>query len=384
MILPNYAKIDLGTGKVEPFAIKEDYYRKYIGGKTLAARLLLDLMPKGTDALDTAAVLIINTGPLNGTGAPSSSRFNMTFKNVLSGGIGTSNCGGAFGFMMKRAGYDGLIITGKAAKPSRIEIIDGNISILGAEDIWGLDTEAAQEKLKKHSLPSAGGQAAFHGMLVIGPAGENLVRYACTASGERMAGRCGTGAVLGSKNLKALSAYGTKMPQTAHPEKLKSFIKKWVRFIKGHPMTGDALPRYGTVGLVNKANATGALPTRNFKYGYDPEADAVSGETLAETELTRNSGCISCPIRCERRVKKGKKAASSGQENEQSEQNADDSNHEIKGPEYETTGFLGPNIGAKDLRAIIDLNYVCDLLGMDTISVASTIAGAREVKEKGI
>jgi len=366
MKLPIYAKIDLDAGKVELFPVTEDYYRKYIGGKTLAARLLLDLMPKGTDALDPAAVLIINTGPLNGTGAPSSSRFNMTFKNVLSGGIGTSNCGGTFGFMMKRAGYDGLIITGKAAKPSRIEIIDGNISILDADDLWGLDIEAAQEKMKTFSE-----QAAFHGKLVIGPAGENLVRFACTASGERMAGRCGTGAVLGSKNIKALNAYGTKMPQTAHPEKLSRFIKKWVRFIKGHPMTGDALPRYGTVGLVNKANATGALPTRNFRYGYDPDADAVSGETLAETELTRNSGCVSCPIRCERRVKK---SMAKGEETA----------HEIKGPEYETTGFFGPNIGAKDLRKIIDINYVCDLLGMDTISVASTIAFAMELKEKGI
>jgi aldehyde:ferredoxin oxidoreductase len=358
--LPVYAKIDLDTGKTEPFIISEDYYRKYIGGKTLAVRLLLDLMPQGIDALAPAAVLIINTGPLNGTGAPSSSRFNMTFKNVLTGGIASSNCGGTFGFMMKRAGFDGLIITGRASKPSRIEIIDGVISIHSAEELWGLDTEVTQEKL----------QAASHGKLVIGPAGENLVRYACTASGERVAGRCGSGAVLGSKNIKALSAYGTKMPETAHPKKLSRFIKKWVRFIRNHPMTGDALPRYGTAGLVNKANATGALPSRNFRFGSDPDADAVSGETLAETELTRNSGCISCPIRCERRVKKDAKG--------------EDTGHEIKGPEYETAGFFGPNIGAKNLRKVIDLNYICDALGMDTISAASTIAFAMELKEKGL
>jgi aldehyde:ferredoxin oxidoreductase len=364
MILPVYAKINLDNGKAEPFAISEDYYRKYIGGKTLAARLLLDLMPKGTDVFDPASVLIINTSPLNGTGAPCSSRFNMTFKNVLSGGIASSNCGGTFGFMMKRAGYDGIIITGRAEKLSRIEIIDGVISILPAQELSGLDTEAVQKKMQACS------QAAFHGKLVIGPAGENLVRFACTASGERMAGRCGSGAVLGSKNIKALSAYGTKMPEVAYPKKLKKHIKKWVRFIKGHPMTGDALPRYGTAGLVNKANATGALPSRNFRYGYDPDADAVSGETLAETELTRNSGCISCPIRCERRVKKG----GSGE----------DANHEVKGPEYETSGFFGPNIGAKDMRKIIDLNYICDLLGMDTISAASSIAFAMELKEKGL
>jgi len=360
MILPLYAKIDLNTGKVENYTISEDYFRKYIGGKTLAARLLLDLMPQGLNALSPEAVVIINTGPLNGTGAPSSSRFNMTFKNVLSGGIASSNCGGTFGFMMKRAGFDGIIITGRAEKPSKIEIIDGEISIHQAEDLWGLDIEKTQEKLPAH-----------HGKLVIGPAGENLVRFACAASGERVAGRCGSGAILGSKNIKALHAYGTKMPQVAYPQKLQKFIKKWIKFIKNHPMTGDALPRYGTVGLVNKANATGALPSLNFKYGYDPQADAVSGETLAETELTRNSGCISCPIRCERRVKKSKKSA-------------DEPDHEIKGPEYETTGFFGPNIGAKDLRKIINLNYTCDLLGMDTISVASSIAFAMELKQNGL
>ncbi|MCL1929308.1 MAG: aldehyde ferredoxin oxidoreductase family protein [Treponema sp.] len=353
MKLPVYAKINLDTGKVEPFGISKDYYRKYIGGKTLAARLLLDMMPQGTAALDPAAVIIINTSPLNGTGAPSSSRFNMSFKNVLTGGIASSNCGGTFGVMMKRAGFDGLVITGRAERHSRIEIVDGIVSILPAEELWGLDTEAAQEKLP-----------AFHGKLAIGPAGENLVRYAATASGERMAGRCGSGAVLGSKNIKALSAYGTKMPSAAHEKKLNRFIKKWVRFIRNHPMTGDALPRYGTVGLVNKANASGALPSRNFRYGRDPDADAVSGETLAETELTRNSGCMSCPIRCERRVKK--------------------EDREIKGPEYETAGFFGPNIAAKDLRKIIDLNYLSDLLGMDTISLASSIAFAMELKEQGM
>ncbi|MCL2179527.1 MAG: aldehyde ferredoxin oxidoreductase family protein [Treponema sp.] len=354
IFLPVYARINLDDNTIEPFAIKEDYYRKYIGGKTLAARLLLDLMPAGTVALDPAAVLIINTGPLNGTGAPSSSRFNMTFKNVLTGGIASSNCGGTFGFMMKRAGFDGIIITGRAKTPSRIEIVDGDISILPADDLWGLYTEAAQEKLP-----------AYHGKLVIGPAGENLVRYACAASGERVAGRCGGGAVMGSKNLKALSAYGTKIPQVVNEKKFKVFIKKWVRFIRNHPMTGEALPRYGTAGLVNKANATGALPSRNFRYGHDPDADAVSGETLAETELTRNSGCVSCPIRCERRVKNSE-------------------NREIKGPEYETVGFFGPNIAAKDLRKIINLNFICDALGMDTISAASSIAFAMELKEKGI
>ena len=351
--LPLYARIDLSSGKTENFPIDRETFEKYLGGKTLAARLLLDLMPKGLAPLDPEALIIINTGPLNGTGAPSSSRFNLTFKNVLTGGIASSNCGGTFGFMLKRAGFDGLIIQGRSPFPSRIEIVNGKVSILKAEELWGLDTEKTQEKLP-----------ARHGKLVIGPAGENLVLYASACSGERMAGRCGGGAVLGSKNVKALSAFGSRMPAVYNPEKFRAFVKKWTNFIRKHPMTGDALPHYGTMGLVNKANASSALPSHNFKYGYSQDADNVSGETLAETQLVRNSGCVSCPIRCERRVMKD--------------------GREIKGPEYETAGFFGPNIDASDLKAVIDLNYACDLLGMDTISAASSLAFAMELKERGL
>ena len=366
--LPRYAAIDLSTGTSEDFHISREYFEKYLGGKTLAARLLLDLMPPGLDPLDPNSLIIINTGALNGTGAPSSSRFNLSFKNVLTGGIGSSNCGGSFGIMLKRAGYDGLIIRGRSALPSRIEIVDGKISILGAEDLWGLDTEETQEKL-----------CAYHGKLVIGPAGENLVRFASAASGERMAGRCGGGAVFGSKKLKALSAYGTRQPPVFNPTGFKRFVKKWTAFIRNHPMTGDALPHYGTMGLVNKANATGALPTRNFRYGHFESADKVSGETLAETLNVRNAGCLSCPIRCERRVMSEPSSAKHG-----SAEHGGTGGREIKGPEFETAGFFGPNIGASDLSAIIDLNYTCDLLGMDTMSAASTIAFAMELKEQGM
>ena len=353
MKLPVYLRVDLTTGTMEEFPISGEYFRKYVGGKCLAARLLLDLTPAGLDALDPRCALIINTGPLNGTGAPSSSRFNMTFKNVMTGGIASSNCGGQFGVLLKKAGYDGLIITGRAREPSVLSVVDGQGSLAPAGELWGLDMEQTQAKLPAH-----------YGKLVIGPAGEHMVRYASASSGERMAGRCGTGAVLGSKNLKAILAYGTRELHPEEPERYYKFIRKWVRFIKKHPMTGQSLPRYGSAGLVNKANASWALPTHNFKYGHDEQADAVSGETLAETELVRNSGCVSCPIRCERRVKvKGK---------------------EVKGPEYETLGFFGPNIDGHDLRKVLDLNYLCDTLGMDTISCASSIAFAMELRERGL
>ena len=350
---PVYAKVDLTTGRWERYEVPREYFKKYVGGKCLAARLLLDLTEPGLDPLDERAAIIINTGPLNGTGAPSSSRFNLSFKNVLTGGIASSNCGGQFGVMLKRAGFDGLIITGRAKEPSVLEALDGEIHIKPAPELWGLDAEKTQERFPE-----------WYGKLVIGPAGENGVLYASAISGERVAGRCGSGAVLGSKRLKALVAYGSKRPEIFDREGFDGFILKWIKFIKKHPMTGQSLPRYGSAGLVNKANATNALPTRNFQSGHFDRADAVSGETLTETRLIRNSGCVSCPIRCERRVPVD--------------------GRELKGPEYETLGFFGPNIGAADMDTVLRMNWLCDIYGVDTISFASSLAFAMELKERGM
>ena len=353
MKLPVYAKVDLTSGRWERYEVPREYFKKYVGGKCLAARLLLDLTEQGLGPLDERAAIIINTGPLNGTGAPSSSRFNLSFKNVLTGGIASSNCGGQFGVMLKRAGFDGLIITGRAKEPSVLEALDGEIHIRPAPELWGLDAEKTQERFPE-----------WYGKLVIGPAGENGVLYASAISGERVAGRCGSGAVLGSKRLKALVAYGSKRPEIYDREGFDRFILKWIRFIKKHPMTGQSLPRYGSAGLVNKANATNALPTRNFQSGHFDEADSVSGETLTETRLIRNSGCVSCPIRCERRVPVD--------------------GRDLKGPEYETLGFFGPNIGAADMDAVLRMNWLCDIYGVDTISFASSLAFAMELKERGM
>lgn len=353
MKLPVYALIDLSTRKVSPYEISKAYYAKYIGGKTLGARLLLDLTPAGVDPLGADAIVIVNTSPMNGTGAPSSSRFNMTFKNVLTGGIASSNCGGQFGVMMKRAGFDGVILKGQSETPVTIEIIDGKVSIADASELWGRDAEETQDAFPK-----------IYGKLVIGPAGEHLVRFASAVSGERVAGRCGAGAVLGAKKVKALVAYGTQRPEIYNRKGFNKYVKKWVAFLRNHPMTGEALPNYGSAGLVSKANSTNALPTHNFKYGHTPDAHYVSGETLADQYLLRNSSCISCPIRCERRVSID--------------------GRDVKGPEYETCGFFGPNIDAISMENMLRLNYLCDILGMDTISLASTIAFAMELKENGV
>jgi aldehyde:ferredoxin oxidoreductase len=353
LALPRYACIDLTSGAVSELPSSEDYFRLYLGGKALATRLLLDLTPPGLDPLSPEAVIIVNTGPLNGSGAPSASRFNMSFKNVLTGGIASTNCGGNFGFALRKAGYDGLVIKGAAASPTLIAIDDGAIELRDATELWGLTLSEAQAHFER-------GQEPF----LIGPAGENQVYYAGVASGERIAGRCGGGAVFGAKKLKGLVASGKQPIPVFDKEKFKAFNAKWIKFLRSHPMTGEALPRYGSGGLVNKANASDALPTHNFQAGHYADADKFSGETLAETLLVKNSGCTSCPIRCERRVKSGE--------------------NEIKGPEYETLGLFGASLEVDQLDAIIEINRVCDELGMDTISAAGTLAFAMELGEKGV
>ncbi len=353
IILPTYIMLDLTTGETSDYPISEKLAMDYLGGKALGARLLFDLMPKGVDPISKDNVLIINTSPINGSGAPSTSRFNMTFKNVMTGGIASSNCGGPFGTMLKAAGFDGIILKGGCEKPSYVQILDGNITIHDASELWGMDTEKAQEQFDPQ-----------WGKVVIGPAGENLVHYACAVSGERVAGRCGAGAVMGAKKLKALVAYGTKKTTIYDKETFDKYTRKWVDFLSKHPMTGNALPRYGSAGLLNNANASHALPTHNFSKGQYEHAQDITGEKLADTLLVRNGSCLSCPIRCERRVKVNGK--------------------EVKGPEYETVGLFGSNIDNNDLEWINTVNYEVDIYGMDSISLGGTIAFAMELQEKGM
>lgn len=353
MIKPRYVKVDLTSKSVEPYEISETDAKLYIGGKTLGAKILYDNLEKGVDPLGPHNIFVVNTGPLNGTGAPASSRFNISTKNVLTGGIASSNCGGTFGFRLRKAGFDGVIVSGKSEKPCYIEIMDGKVTIKDASKIWGMNTEEVQEHFDSR-----------YGKLVIGPAGENLVRYSCAVSGERVAGRCGVGAVMGSKNLKGLIAYGTIEIPIYNREKLSKYTKKWTKYLKSHPVTGEALALYGTAGFLSKCDATGILPTKNFQKGKYSKAEEISGETLYEKHLTKNGGCVSCPIRCERRVLVGGK--------------------DVKGPEYETLGLFGSNIENANLSLINEWNLLADLYGMDTISLAGTLAFAMELKEKGL
>ncbi|MBU4193987.1 MAG: aldehyde ferredoxin oxidoreductase family protein [Actinobacteria bacterium] len=348
-----FLDIDLSTGKVGEYDVSDEMLEAYLGSKGLATRILYDTLPKGVDPLGDENVLIVNTGPLVNSGAPCTSRFNVTTKSPLTGGILSCNCGGSFGMFLKKAGYDGLILRGKAEKPTWIQIEDGNVELNEADDLWGLNTEETQEKLPKGT-----------GKIVIGPAGENAVLYACIISQERAAGRGGAGAVMGSKNVKAVTAKGNQKVPKAEPEKFKKDVKKWAEILKEHPSTGEMMPEYGTGVFINRCNAANTLPTHNFAKGSFAEADAVSGETLAETKLTGNFGCPSCVIKCGRRVEVDGK--------------------DVKGPEYETLGLLGPNLENPDLGRICDWNYQADLLGMDTVTLGNTLGFAMELNEKGL
>lgn len=325
----------------------------YLGGKTMAARILFDNVSADVKPLDPENYLVISTGPLSGTGAPSSSRFNVSTVSPLTGLLMSSNCGGNFGLNLKKAGYDAVVITGKSATKTRIEITEDKVEFHSADDLWGKSTSATQEAL---------GEGI--GRLVIGPAGENLVKYAAVFSDDRTAGRAGAGAVMGAKNLKAITATGKRRPEPHDTEAMKKVYRGWVKLLQSHPLTGDALPKYGTGFLLRLMNEHHMLATHNFKHGQFKDFDMVSGQTLAAKHLIKNVGCATCPIRCSRLVEVDGKR--------------------VKGPELETLGLLGPNLENNDLELIMRWNYLLDELGIDTMTAGGTIAFAMELQEKGV
>ena len=346
-------QIDLTAQQTADYAWTDEERALYLGGKIMAARILYDHIQTRIEPLSPENIMVVSTGPLTGTGAPSSSRFNVSTLSPLTGYLASSNCGGSFGLHLKRAGYDALVITGKSEKPVWVEIDEENVHFHDATDLWGKTTGETQEAL--------GGK---RGKLVIGPAGENLVRFASIFSDERTAGRAGVGAVMGSKNLKAVTAAGTRKAEVHDREKMKKVYKGWVKLLLKHPLTGRELPAYGSGYFLRGMQAHKMLATHNFLRGQFEDFDMVSGHTLAEKHLIKNIGCVTCPIKCSRQVEvNGKK---------------------VKGPELETLALLGPNLDNNNLELIMQWNYQLDELGMDTISTGGVIGFAMELQERGL
>ncbi|MCK4654386.1 MAG: aldehyde ferredoxin oxidoreductase, partial [Candidatus Cloacimonetes bacterium] len=268
-------KIDLSTGKQETVEIDDNIRRKYLGGRGLGVKLYTEICSPQTEPLSPQNALIFLTGPLTSI-MPTSGRFQVISRSPLTNTICDSSSGGIFGAELKKTGLDGFIVTGKAAKPVYLNITDDGIKIRNAAHLWGLNTQQTKEAIIKET--KAGSSVAS-----IGPAGENQVLFAAIMNDkDRAAGRGGMGAVMGSKNLKAVVVKGTGKISVYDPDALKAFLPKLDRLIDKNPITGKSLQLLGTSVLVNVMNAHGLYPTRNFQGGVFNDAEGTSGEKLSE------------------------------------------------------------------------------------------------------
>jgi aldehyde:ferredoxin oxidoreductase len=350
-----------GTIKKEPLNVEDA--RLYLGARGLGTKIFMDEVPSDVDPFSAENKMIFMTGPLTGTFAASAGRYEVVTKAPLTGTIGASNSGGHFGPELKFAGYDGIIFEGKAEKPVYIYIDDDEVKIKDAQHLWGKTVFETTDALVDETEEDVR-------VACIGPAGEKGVLFATIMNDKhRAAGRSGLGAVMGSKNLKAVVVRGSKSVQVAQPQAFLEACVDARNKLKAHPVTGEGLPTYGTQILVNILNQTGALPTRNWKDGgYFENAEDISGEALTEKYLVRNKGCFGCSIGCGRvtKIPDGKFMGFG------------------EGPEYEAGWSYGADCGVKDLAAICKANFICNELGMDPITMGSTIACVMEMYEKNI
>jgi len=346
---------DLSLKKARVGNLDEKEAFLMLGGKGLGALYLYRSLRGKEDPLSPENPLIVSTGPLTGTIAPTGTKFSIVTKSPQTGVFLDSNCGGMFGVQLKRAGYDMLIVKGAADEPSML-IADENGAELRPCRLWGRTTFEAIGELKKE-FPS-------HSFLIIGPAGERLAPISGLLTDDmRSAGRGGSGAVMGSKRLKAIVVSGRKPIEVHDREGMKRAAWVTRRMLRLHEVTARSLPRYGTVNIIEAVNEMGALPTRNFQKGRFEDAGELSGEKWRSSLWKADKGCYGCTIRC------GKIAVLNGSW--------------IDGPDYETIWAFGPNCGVKDVKAIAMANHLCDAYGIDTISTGVTIGFLMELYEKG-
>ncbi|WOF16430.1 aldehyde ferredoxin oxidoreductase family protein [Methanoplanus sp. FWC-SCC4] len=354
-------RVNLTKGTVLKEPLKQKDAKEYIGGRGLGTKYFIDEVDPNVDSLSPENKLIYANGPLTGTMSVSAGRHDIISKGPLNDTIASSNSGGYFGPELKYAGYDMIIIEGKSEKPVYIFIYNENVEIRDAGSLWGIDAHKTTEMLLEETDPDAK-------ISCIGPAGENLSRIAAIINDKhRAAGRTGIGAVMGSKNLKAVVVRGTNGVKIADKAAFIKTLQVARQKIKDNPVSSGGLPAFGTNVLVNIINEVGGFPTRNWQEAYFKEADMISGETQAKDNLTGTKGCAGCAIGCGRVERAHGKYESSGE-----------------GPEYETTWAFGADCGVTDVNAVIKANFLCNELGLDTISMGSTIACAMELYEKGI
>jgi len=353
-------RVNLSNGKVSTEAIDEEFCRKLLGGAGFVAHFLLNEIEPGTDSLGPENKLVFALGPLTGIALPGSGRHCVGAKSPLTDGIAKSEVGEFWGAELKRAGFDAIIIEGKAPKPVYLWVNKGETSIRDASQLWGKNTRETQEAVRAEL-----GDNKIR-LALIGPGGENLVRYACIMHGlADAAGRGGMGAVMGSKNLKAVAVRGEKASAVANPNGVKA-LRQW---LMDNRKLVASFSEFGTGAPMPLFEEIGNLPTRNFRDGAFPEVNKISAQTLKETIGIGMHGCFACPVRCKKAV-------------EAEEPYQVDSAY--GGPEYETLAALGSNCGIDDLKAIAKGNELCDAYSIDTISTGCTISFAMECFENGL
>jgi len=353
----NMVYADLAAGRVTIKPTPPELKKQYLGGRGFGIRLLTDAVDPKTDPLSAKNIVVFASGPLTGTGIPLGSRYEVSTLSPLTGTATSANSGGVFGWKMKKAGFDAVVVTGKAKKPVYLLLDNGKAEIRDATHLWGKTTgqttDAIQSEFKDDKVRVS----------CIGPAGEKLVLFACIINEKtRAAGRGGVGAVMGSKNLKAIAARGD-LPIKAADEERLNVVKDRVRKKIEDNGIEKALHNYGTAVLINIINENYVLPTRNFQTAHFANAENVSGETIAKTILKKPKGCYACIVQC------GRVHEFDGEYGE--------------GPEYEPDWAFGPDCGIDDLKAVARANNICNEYGLDAISAPATIACLMEMAEKG-
>lgn len=351
-------EIDLTSSKIRIKPLADSLIKNYIGGRGLATRLFFDKIDPQCQPLSPENILVFAASPLLSSGAPTACRGHLVFKSPLTGAIGSTNCGGSWARVFKASGYDAFIIKGKSPHPVSIDITADKTEIIPAQSIWGSDVHQTTDILSRN-LPRSR-------ILCIGPAGENLVRFAAVMNDKNRAyGRTGPGAVFGSKNLKAIRVSGFSKTKEQNKEIYQSGVAQARYMMKAAPVTKRLLRELGTVGLLRLIDVMDMLPHNNFQDNkHKPDQlEKISGETIRKKILKRPGACFGCPIGCQRHTIVGDKSG--------------------EGPEYETTVMMGPQCGIYHLEAITRANYLCNELGLDTISFGGTTACAMELYTQG-
>ncbi len=358
----NILRVNLTTGSIATQKLDEKTAIDFVGGRGLGIKYLLDEVDPNCDPLATGNKLIMATGPLTATSAPTGARYAVVTKSPLTGAITCSNSGGFFPMEMKRTGFDMIIFEGKSVDPVYLWINNGKVEVRHAAHIWGKSTHETHDILRNETHPKAR-------VACIGPAGEKLVLISSIINDkDRAAARGGVGAVMGSKNLKAVVVKGTQKVALYNKKRFKELAKGFFKTYRdANKEAPHSLTKYGTSITIVGTQRVGALPTRNCKSAVFEAWEDIGAEELTEKYLLHNKACFSCPVGCGRVTRV----------------NVPGFEGEGEGPEYETIYSLGSMCGISNLAAVIKANYICNEMGLDTISMGATIACAMELYERG-